>query len=617
MKRDAGLERSVPSLWRAAWRFRTWLQRERAMIAGAFAALLAGIGLRLLEPWPLKLVFDHVLTVDEAGGLQLGEWADRLGPTGLAMVAAAGVLAVGAMRAAADYWQSTGFSVAGNRALTQVRNELFARLHALSLSFHAQARGGDLMVRLIGDVNMLKDAISSAALPLLANILAWLGMVAFMFLMHWRLALMATLVTPLFWLVAAKWTRRIHAAAREQRQREGALASAAAESLHGIKSIQALSLSDRFVEEFARRSGKTLEEGLRTARLSARLERASDFAQSAATALVLGYGALLVRRHALSPGELLVFLTYVRRAFNPLSDFAKYSARLAKAAAAGERVIDILDRQPEIVDLPDAIPAPPLNGDITFEDVRFDYPTGGRVFSALSLHVPAGCMTAVVGPSGIGKSTLLHLLLRLFEPRAGRVLVDGRNIRDFTRSSLRGQMTVVLQDQTFFAGTVAENIAWGALGASREEIIAAARLASAHEFVEALPNGYDTALAERGVTLSHGQRQRLAIARAALRRAPILLLDEPVTGLDKEHERAVVDAIGRLARGRTALLVTHDLQLAAHADSIAYLHGGQVHEQGTHDELMRLGGKYAAVYALQASEAEVHAHERPALAFAR
>jgi ATP-binding cassette subfamily B protein len=285
-----------------------------------------------------------------------------------------------------------------------------------------------------------------------------------------------------------------------------------------------------------------------------------------------------------------------------VQDFAKHTGRVAKAAVAGERVLDVLERTPEVRDLPGAVPAPPFQGAVRFENVSFAYEPGRPVLERIDFEVQPGQHIALVGPSGIGKSTLVSLLLRLYDPAQGRVLIDGRDIRDYTLASMRPQISVVLQDTLLFVASARENIAYGAPESTPEAVEAAARLANAHEFIQALPNGYDTVLGERGLTLSGGQRQRLAIARAAIRQAPILVLDEPATGLDGENERMVLDALRRLADGRTTFIISHDLHLAARADLIFYLERGRVFEHGSHAELIRAGGRYATLYTRQVAE---------------
>ncbi len=393
--------------------------------------------------------------------------------------------------------------------------------------------------------------------------------------------------------------KKINEVARLQRKREGAMAATASESINAIRTIQALSLESAFEKQFSRQSEKNLKQDVKARRLAAGLERSVDLLTAIAGALVLYYGTVLVLRQELSAGGLLVFLAYLKNAFRPIQEFAKYTARLGKAAAAGERVLDVLLRVPEVRDLPGALRAPTFHGAIQFENVDFAYDAGQPLLKEINFEVKPGQRIALVGPSGSGKSSLVSLLLRLYDPRAGRVLIDGQDIREFTLESLRSQISVVLQDNLLFAASVRENVAHGASGATDEEIRAATRLANAHDFVMALPQGYDTVLGERGVTLSQGQRQRLAIARAAVRKAPILILDEPMTGLDKENEISLVEALERLDYGCTTFLITHDLRHAARSDVILHLQAGRLIERGSHDELLQARGRYAMLYALR------------------
>jgi ATP-binding cassette, subfamily B, bacterial len=321
---------------------------------------------------------------------------------------------------------------------------------------------------------------------------------------------------------------------------------------------------------------------------------------AAATALVLWYGAELVLAGTLTPGDLLVFLAYLKNAYKPIRDFAKYTARLSKAAAAGERILELLDEPAGISDRPGALSVTRVRGSIHFENVSFSYADGTPVLRAIDFEIAPGELVALVGRSGIGKSTIAGLMLRLHDPQHGRILLDDRDLREYTLDSLRGRVATALQDSTLFAVSVHDNIAFGAPGCSTADVEAAARLVNAHEFISALPDGYATVLGERGVTLSSGQRQRIALARAAIRRADIVLLDEPTTGLDETNERAVVAGIEKLAQAATTLLITHDLRLAARADRILVLDDGRIIEEGTHDELLNAHGAYATLYRLQA-----------------
>ncbi len=561
--------------------------------------------LRVLEPWPLKFVVDYVIEHGPyaggptAAGPQPGPGGLDAGALKLLTTAALALVTITAVRALADYSRTVQFSMIGNRVLSQLRNDLYRHLQRLSLSFHDRSRNGDLTVRIVGDINMLKDVVVSAVLPLLASGLILVSMFAVMLWMHAKLALLACAVFPLMWVLTTRSSRKIHAAARKQRQREGALAATAAESISAVKSVQAMSLQAAFDETFSNQSRKSHKQGVKTSRLTAGLERTVDVMIAVATALVLWQGARYVLVGELTPGELIVFLAYLKRGLRPLQDFAKYTGRLSKATAAGERVVEILDREPDVQDSPDAIVAPAFQGRIEFRDVCFGYPGSSLVFDGASLDVPPGTHIALVGPSGIGKSTLLSLLLRLYDPQSGTVAIDGHDLREFTVESLRSQISVVLQDCVLFSGTIADNIAVACPGATRADIERVAALANAHEFIEKLPGGYDTDVGERGVTLSRGQRQRLAIARAALRPTPLLLLDEPTTGLDEHNERLVSSALNRLMQGRTSILVTHNLRFAAQADLIVVLDERRFAETGDHRQLMNRRGRYARMFELQ------------------
>ncbi|MCF7985226.1 MAG: ABC transporter ATP-binding protein/permease [Thiohalocapsa sp.] len=606
MSANIALTKSLPDPARFARTFGPYLRTQWPLIAGALAALLGGTLLRILEPWPLKLVIDRLAGYGAGDGRVHLPAVEELAPGTLIAVAAAALVLITGLRALAGYLSTVGFALAGSRALTRIRAALFRHLQSLSLDFHQRARGGDLTVRMVSDIGMLQEVAVTALLPMLGNLLILIGMFAVMFWLDPQLALIALIPLPL--LAAATWHRgrRIQEAARRTRKREGSLAATASESIAAIKTIRSLSLAGHFADAFGSQNSASLRDGVRTKRLSAGLERGVDVLIALATALVLWLGAERVLARVLTPGELLVFLAYLKSAFRPVRDFAKYAARLAKASAAGERVLDLFTQQPDVRDLPGAVAAPALTGHVRFEHVHFSYPDSAGALRDIDLGIDPGTHVAVVGPSGSGKSTLVSLLLRLYDPRAGRLLIDGRDIRHFTQDSLRARISLLPQDTLLFATTVRENIAFGAAGVSDAEIEAAARLANAHDFIEALPESYDTVLAERGATLSNGQRQRIAIARAAVRNSPILILDEPTTGLDRESETLVMQAIARLARGRTTLHVTHRIDAARDADRILFVEHGRVVEDGDHDTLLRLNGRYAAFW---------HSHRRAEASF--
>jgi len=609
-KRPEGLRKALPGLNRVLAHLAPYIRGQRGLIAGGAAAMIAAVLAKLAEPWPLKIVIDHVVPVGAAGIPGTGIAAlDTLTMDQLLVVVAVGlVLAIG-LRALFEYLATIAFALAGARILTRVRGDLFRHLQALPLSFHQTARTGDLTVRLISDIGMLKETAVTALMPLAVNTLVLAGMVGIMLWIDWQMALIALAPLPLLWLSTVKFGRRIRTVSRKTRATEGAMAATASEALAGIRTVQALGLEAGMQRSFAGANDAALTQDVKAKRLAAGLERLVDLLLALAIALVLYFGARSVMDGRITPGDLLVFITYLKNTFRPVRDYARYSARLAKATAAGERVVELLQTRSTLADRPGA-PALAISGAaIEFVDLRFGH--GGKpVLDGLSLAIPPGSSVALTGPSGAGKSTLLGLALRLADPEGGHILIDGQELRAVTQDSLRSAFAFIPQETVLFGASIADNIAIAAgREVTRAEIEAACRLAAANDFIAALPEGYDTILAERGATLSAGQRQRLSLARAALRNAPILVLDEPTVGLDADSEALVSTAIWRLAQGRTTLIVTHDLALAARADRVICLAGGRVAEDGPHAALLAQGGVYARLWATQTGGRDAFAAE--------
>ena len=590
-RRTPRLREALPTLAATVRRFRPQIAEQRKLLILGLLALFAEVGFRLIEPWPLAYVID-ALAASAGADLAARQTGGSL-PAVLIICALALVGAV-VLRAAASYAMTVLFALAGNRVLTRIRAELYDHLNLLSMRFHQSRRTGDLVTRVTGDVGRLQEATVTALLPLIGNLVTLVGMFVVIMIMDWQLALIVLVVFPLFGLLGSRSTKKIINVSRTQRSAEGALASIATETLGSMTVVKSYSLESRMSRRFASGNLKSLKDGVRAKKLSAGLERSTDVLVGLATGAVLFAGAGRVMSGQLSLGELTVFLTYLKTAFKPLRDIAKYTGRISKAAASAERITDIMDERPDVVDASWSQPAPAFRGYLRFEDVRLSYGPRRPVLRGLDFRVFAGERVAIVGPSGAGKSTVAALLVRLRDPNSGRVMIDGHDLRDLTQDSVREQISIVLQESVLFAGTIRDNIALGVdRDVTEEEIVEAATIAGAHGFVADLPDGYDTVVSERGAGLSGGQRQRIAIARAAIRKAPIVILDEAMTGLDPDTEGEVLAALNRLTADRTTLIITHDLEAAARADRVIRIEDGRVVHDGSAGVVLGMEGSAA------------------------
>jgi ABC-type multidrug transport system fused ATPase/permease subunit len=529
-----------------------------------------------------------------------------------------GLIALTAINSLADSLAEIYVARGGRMLGFNLRVALYAHLQRLSLAFHNQRRTGDILTRVTSDVTALEDFVTVS----LSDIVGSLLLIAFSLYVivnnAWQVGVVALLVIPIMAVLSKYFSQRIKATSKKQRAREGELASAAQEMLASIRVIQAYGRGSAEQQRFATQSQKTMEAALEAASLQARFSWVVSLLESVAVAGVIWLSVVLILRvePLLSVGALVVMIGLMQDMFKPTKKIIKEWNTVGKIYASVERIGELLDRRPAVADAPNAVAAPPLSGEIEFRHVGFAYQpepedaqsrpeaTAPRMtLRDVNFRAAPGQVFALVGPTGAGKSTILQLLPRLYDPHTGEVLIDGHDIREFTLDSLRAQMSMVLQETILFTGSVADNIAYGRSDATREEIIAAAIQANAHEFIEKMPQGYDTLLGERANNLPGGQRQRIAIARAFIRNTPILILDEPTTGLDAESTDLVLLALRTLMKGKTTLIISHDLNLIRHADQILVVKDGQIAETGTHKELLQAGGVYADLYTRQFGQA--------------
>jgi ATP-binding cassette, subfamily B, bacterial len=572
--------------------FRRDLLKRWRLLLGALACSVAYGAVRIAEPWPLKVIFDSVLaTRPFQAPIPLLERLLADNRSALLAAATITILLLAALRGILYAWETMLTTRVGQEVVLRLRRRLFRRIQRLSLDFHARSSTGDLLTRLTSDVNNLRELMVGALLSILSEGLVLIGFLVVMYLMEWRLALVATIAMPLVFALMIVYGGRIRTATRKQRRYEGELAGRLTEVLGGIHLVQLFAREQDEDERLRRLNRRSLRTGLETTRLEARLNRSVEVTVALATAVTLWVGATQVIAGRMTPGELIVFVAYMQSFYRPLKRIARVSRRASKAAVSVERISEVLAEQPTVAD--GSREAPPLRGAIELRDVHYSYVDGVPVLRGIDVSIAPGRTVALVGPTGAGKTTILGLVPRLHDPDAGSVLVDGIDVREFTLRSLRDQIAVVPQDGMLFGGTIRDNIAYGNPEATEAELRAAAEAALVDDFVQRLPDGYDTVIGERGVTLSGGERQRLAIARALIKDAPVVLLDEPTTGLDTNSEALVLKALERLLAGRTALVIAHRLATVLRADTIVVVEDGRIAECGTPDDLAARGGAYA------------------------
>ncbi len=572
--------------------------REVAIVAAGTAL---AVGLDALRPWPMKLLVDQVLGGQPVPAplARLLGWLPAPGALDpLLLLITVGTVLVFFAATLVAMVQTTASVRLGQRMVYHLGADLFLHLQRLSLLFHSRRPAGDTIARVTGDPYGLQTLVTSALLPFFQAVV----MLAAMFAVMWRLeptmTLLALAVAPFLGLAIKLFGKPMRERSRERRELEGRMMTVVQQTLTAIPAVQAFTREEVEHERFRRYAEQTVDAYGRSVAADMWFKLVVGLVTAVGTAAMMWLGARYALEGRMSVGTIIVFLSYLASLYGPVNSITYTASTLRLTAANAERVLEILDTAPDVRDAPDARDVR-LAGHVRYEAVSFGYEPGRPVLEAVSLEARPGEVVAIVGPTGAGKTTLVNLLPRFFDPWSGRVTVDGADVRRIRLRALREQVAIVLQEPFIFPFTVAENIAYGRPDASRAEIVAAAAAANADEFIERLPRGYDTVVGERGATLSGGEKQRLAIARALLKDAPILVLDEPTSAVDARTEALLLAALQRLVRGRTTLVIAHRLSTVRDADRIVVLDGGRVVEAGRHAELLAGGGLYAALYRQQ------------------
>jgi ABC-type multidrug transport system fused ATPase/permease subunit len=602
-----------PSSFTSLMRWAISLARPyRKWVIIILIAMLIEAIMSVAIPWPLKIIIDDVVS---HGVLPKWlQWTNFLLPANNKMAMAAllafGFVLISAIGSIAGYITSYYNENVAQHVANDLRRKIYHHLQHLSLSYYDTHQTGKLLSTITADVSTIQDFASSALLTILVDAMTIFGMLILMFYLDTGFTLAALAVTPFLLLFVARFKKVMKKATREVRKDQSNMLIILQHGLESIRAVNAFGRQDFEEDKLKQISQETMDAALKARRVKSILSPVVTITVSLCIGLVLWRGTDLIFAKGMTVGALTVFLWYMNKFFSPVQDLAKMTSTIAQAMVALERIQAILDTEP-IITFSEGLDPGKLKGDILFDRVFFSYTPESLVLSNININIRSGQRIGICGPTGCGKSTIISLIARFYDPTSGRVLIDGKNIKEFKLDGLRGQIGFVLQDTALFYGSVRDNIAYGRPDAREDEIIEAAKLSNAHEFISSMPQGYDTLVGERGVTLSGGQRQRLGIARAVVRNSPILILDEPTASLDIESEKTVMEALENLMVGRTVITIAHRLTTIRDADKIIVLHKGVLMEEGTHDELISKGKIYADMYKVQAWSEHTASHTVP------
>jgi ABC-type multidrug transport system fused ATPase/permease subunit len=578
------------------------LRPYRGWLAIVFVAMLVEIAMSLAAPWPLKLVIDDAL-----GNHHLPHWLawahEYAGfgkhALGVALFAGVATLAIAVIGAIASYIDNYFTTSAGQWVANDLRLRIYEHLHRLSLRYYDHAKIGALVSTITSDVATIQDFASSSTLEIVIDLLTIVFMVGLMFWLDWDFTLIAVAFIPVLLLFAFHLKKAVKEATRAVRRRQTDVLSIVQRGLGSIRVTKAFGRQDLEVAHLEAASHATVAAALRARSIKSLMSPMVSIVVAICTAVVLWKGTSLIIAGTMTAGALTVYLAYLKKFFKPVKDLASMTSTIAQTMVALERIQAILSTDEIITERAGAIEPGRARGAISFDRVSFGYDQSRPVLHEVSFDIEPGQVVGIVGPTGSGKSTVLSLLPRFYDPALGRVLIDGIDITLYKLAALRSQIGFVLQDTMLLHGTIRENIAYGRPAATEEEIVEAARIANAEEFINRMPHGYDSMVGERGETLSGGQRQRIAIARAVIRNSPILVLDEPTAALDTESEHLVIEALRRLMKGRTVIMIAHRLSTLIDADKIIVLKDGVVVEEGTHEALIARGGVFSELHRIQ------------------